>query len=147
MFTPQPCVTCHVSHVMCQVSRVTCQVSCVTFYFFIFFLQIGGASRWRVFYQRGLPRLVLTMVSLRKSLKHFWTNTPCVRTVIKVKILFQRETFGIAWTRTKKVKILEIFYKTLFQPNIWTKTVKKNSSALQNWKRMYILVIIVFLIW
>ena len=40
---PPPCVTCHVSH-------VTCHVSCVT--------QSVGASRWRVCYQRGLPRLV-----------------------------------------------------------------------------------------
>ena len=51
---------------MCHVSRVTCNVSHVTcnFFFFFFFqqkiLQSGGAIRWKVFYQRGLPRLVLT---------------------------------------------------------------------------------------
>ena len=31
-------------------------MSCVTF--FLLFGQSGGASQWRVFYQRGLPRLV-----------------------------------------------------------------------------------------
>ena len=78
---------CHVSHVMCNVSRVTCHVSCVTCYvspvtchlshvilfLFVFTFslykkkkkyirknigQSGGASLWRVSYQRGLPRLV-----------------------------------------------------------------------------------------
>ena len=37
----------HMSCVTCYVSRVTC-----------FFGQSGGASRWSVCYQRGLPRLV-----------------------------------------------------------------------------------------
>ena len=67
MFTPHPvsCVKCHVSRVMCHVSRVTCHVSRVNCHmsFFFFFIvkkiwQSGGASRWRVCYQRGLPRLV-----------------------------------------------------------------------------------------
>ena len=49
-------VTCQVSGVRCQVSDVMCQVSRVTCH--IFFLQIGEASRGRVFYQQGLPRLV-----------------------------------------------------------------------------------------
>ena len=43
MFTPH-----HVSHVTCHMSGVTLHVS----------LQRGGASWWRVCYQRGLPRLV-----------------------------------------------------------------------------------------
>ena len=76
MFTPQ---TCHMSCVICHVSRVTCHVSPVTchmshvkkknyiliyIYIYIFFYlrkkfgQSVGASRWRVCYQRGLPRLV-----------------------------------------------------------------------------------------
>ena len=47
------------SLVMCHVSRVTCHVSHVMFLFFLFFFgQSGEAYRWRVCYQRGLPRLV-----------------------------------------------------------------------------------------
>ena len=45
-------VTCHVSKVMCHVSHVTCHN------FFVFVLQSGQASEWRVCYQCGLPRLV-----------------------------------------------------------------------------------------
>ena len=59
-------------------SHVTCHVSPVTCHFFITFFydkkrkkkkvvyptkiigQSGGASRWRVCYQRGLPRLVFS---------------------------------------------------------------------------------------
>ena len=58
-------VMCHVSRVTCHVSRVTCHVSSVTFFFLFFFFLYpkknylrGGASQWRVCYQRGLPRLV-----------------------------------------------------------------------------------------
>ena len=56
---PPPNVTCRVSHVRCQVSGVICHVSCVRCqvsgvrcHF------VGGASRWRFCYQRGLPHLV-----------------------------------------------------------------------------------------
>ena len=70
---PTLCVTCHVSPVMCHLSRVTCHLSHVNIFFFFFFFtqkklenyplkkigQNGGASRWRVCYQRGLPRLFL----------------------------------------------------------------------------------------
>ena len=49
---PPPCVTCHMSRVRSQVSWVS---------WFFFFLS-GGASRWRVCYQRGLPRLVFMKV-------------------------------------------------------------------------------------
>ena len=77
MFTLTVChkshVTCHMSHVMCHMSCVTCHVShvmchmsCVTCNFFLslFFGQAGEACRWRVCYQRGLPRLVLTIITL-----------------------------------------------------------------------------------
>ena len=47
----------HQSHVMCHVSPVTGHGS-----------QIGGASRWRVWYQRGPPRLVVRLL-LPKQLK------------------------------------------------------------------------------
>ena len=63
MFTPH-----HVLHVICHLSYITCHVSPVTSHmsFFqknTFFLfkknrQSGGTSRWRVCFQRGLPRLV-----------------------------------------------------------------------------------------
>ena len=50
-------VTCHVSGVRCHVSGVTC-----IYIYIFFFLQSGEASRWRVCYQRGLPRLVSLVV-------------------------------------------------------------------------------------
>ena len=55
-----PPPTCHLLHVRCQVSGVRCQVSGVRCQVsHVFFLgQCGEASRWRVCYQRGLPRLV-----------------------------------------------------------------------------------------
>ena len=49
------CVICHVSYVTCHMSHVTCHMSFCLFLFF--FGQSGGASCWRVCYQRGLPRL------------------------------------------------------------------------------------------
>ena len=63
MFIPiyVSCVTCHVSHVTCHVSCVTCHLYHVTCHFFSITKKIGqcgGASRWKVCYQRGLPRLV-----------------------------------------------------------------------------------------
>ena len=76
-------VMCHVSRVTCHVSRVMCHVSPVTCKKFLLFSYIkkerlppekigqsGGASRWRVCYQRGLPRLVLKM--FRELLPHTW---------------------------------------------------------------------------
>ena len=43
---------CHVSCVMCNAARVMCQKK---IYIYIY---IGGASRWRICHQGGLPRLV-----------------------------------------------------------------------------------------
>ena len=45
---------------MCHVSHVTRHMLRVMFFlnFFFIFGQSGGASRWRVCYQQGLPRLV-----------------------------------------------------------------------------------------
>ena len=76
MFTPP-----NMSHVMCQVSPVTCHLSPVTCHLShvkktLFHIkkkkkysvtkvgQSGGASRWRVCYQRGLPRLVFDKTEL-----------------------------------------------------------------------------------
>ena len=55
------CFKCQVSHVRCHMSGVICWVSgvkCIFIFCIYFFLQSGGASRWRVFYQQGLSRLV-----------------------------------------------------------------------------------------
>ena len=49
---------CHLSHVTCHMSHVTCHVSHVTFFLLLFSGLFGEAYRWRVCYQRGLPRLV-----------------------------------------------------------------------------------------
>ena len=66
MYPPNPTPLHHVSHVMCrmshiayQVSHVTCQVSHIHCIFSVGGGQNDGASKWRVCYQRGLPRLVL----------------------------------------------------------------------------------------
>ena len=56
-------ITCHVSYVTCHVSRVTCHMSRVTCQQQKSG-QSGGASRSRVCYQRGLPRLVVIYVEL-----------------------------------------------------------------------------------
>ena len=66
------------SHVTCHVSRVTCPMSHVIFFFF-FFGRTAEAYRWRVCYQRGLPRLVYItyhfffiyyMYNIKKNLYH-----------------------------------------------------------------------------
>ena len=56
------CVMSHVSRVTCHMSHVTCQNILFTIYFF-FNGKIGRASRWRVCYQRGLPRLFFKYTS------------------------------------------------------------------------------------
>ena len=64
-------VMCHVSHVTCHVSHVTCHMSCVTCHVSHVtkknLKKCGGASRWRVCYQQGLPRLVLFQTRVRGS--------------------------------------------------------------------------------
>ena len=64
MFTPPKVsrVMCHMSRVTCHMSHVTCHTSHF-FYYLFFFGQSGEAYRWRVCYQRGLPRLVLVSIS------------------------------------------------------------------------------------
>ena len=56
----------NVSRVMCQVLHVICHF---IFYFIFFFIQSGDAYRWRVCYQRGLPRLV--------SIKYYLCSHEC----------------------------------------------------------------------
>ena len=74
------------SHVLCHVSCVTCHMSHVTCnFFFFFFWQSGEAYRWRVCYQRGLPRLVFSppnsfhhtsLLSLHSCPLQFLPNSP-----------------------------------------------------------------------
>ena len=76
-------VTCQVSRVRCHMSRVMCHVSHVRchmylFFFFFFFGQSGGAIRWRVCYQRGLPCLVFQTVGIIAERRYvdFFGYTP-----------------------------------------------------------------------
>ena len=74
-----PRVICHVSHAMCHVSCVPCHMSCVTCHVshvFVFFGQRVGASRWRVFYQRGLPCLVYSCFVPRFDWPDAWSSCP-----------------------------------------------------------------------
>ena len=80
-------VTCHVTRVICHISPVTCHVSYVTCNFLYNEKksgQSGGASRWRVCYQRGLPYLVGLYTESGEpypsegSTKPNWGNVPKV---------------------------------------------------------------------
>ena len=51
-------VTCHLSHVTCQVSNKKKITNLKKWNFQNKIGKSGGAFRWRVCYQRGLPRLV-----------------------------------------------------------------------------------------
>ena len=69
-FYPALCVMCHVSRVTCHMSPVTCHLFERKKYIFQKQIQqSGGASRWKVCYWRGLPRLVciLTETDLSKN--------------------------------------------------------------------------------
>ena len=74
---------CHMSHVKCLVSRVTCHVSHV-FFSSKEIGQCGGASRWRVCYQRGLSRLVYRKIALNHLQVDIWIlvhySTPLLET-------------------------------------------------------------------
>ena len=68
---------CHMSRVTCHVSCVRCQVSHVSYYIF-FFLQRGGASRGRVCYQWGLPRLVFNGFATFSQYYRGYHTWPCM---------------------------------------------------------------------
>ena len=77
MFTPpnMSYVMCHVTR---QVSHVMCHMSHVIFFFF---RQSGEAYRWRVCYQRGLPRLVTQGIPIAGKVIHSklaWVRLPCL---------------------------------------------------------------------
>ena len=52
-------LVCHMSYVRCQVSHARCHMS-LYWFFLLLNLKSCRASWWRVCYQPGLPRLVLT---------------------------------------------------------------------------------------
>ena len=62
----------------CHLSPVRCQTFFLHIYFILFLLsqkeigQCGGASRWRVIYQRGLPRLVYNGKSYLQPFVKLW---------------------------------------------------------------------------
>ena len=79
------------SRVMCHMSRVTCQLSHVT----CFFGQSGLAFWWRVYYQRGLPRLVFFNPSL---IAYAQFN------LVKISLLlFSAVQFGLAYFSVGRV--------------------------------------------
>ena len=74
------------SHVMCHVSRHVSRVTChmsqffsplffLLFSFLSFFGQSGEAYRWRVYYQRGLPRLVFLRFIVNRAVKSGFYST------------------------------------------------------------------------
>ena len=72
---PPPCVPCNASHVTCHVSCVTCHIlhfTCILLN--IFFGQNYEASKWRVCYQRVLPRLVKLDLVYPKLIKILWST-------------------------------------------------------------------------
>ena len=94
--TPPPIVKISSKHYVCQTRktrelkfwenvhpqpRVTCHVSCVKshFFFLFFFRECCGASRWRVCYQPGLPRLV--------SSEFRWRRLPLLKGIFSFKFL------------------------------------------------------------
>ena len=82
-------VTCHVSCLMCHLSPVTCHMSKCMYIIYFYFLYItkkniilfifkkigqrGGASRWRVCYQWGLPCLVSSIIKKYSWLLFCWS--------------------------------------------------------------------------
>ena len=61
---------------------MSCLVSCVIIFFFslffFFFTQIGGAGRWRICYQRGLPRLVFLLLFMHLVLIILFQNNALI---------------------------------------------------------------------
>ena len=85
MFTPH-----NVSHVRCHMSGVRCQVSLVTCQIF------GGASWWRVCYQRGLSRLVF-LNPFPYSLNH----NDVFRTITAKPGMLKIQAIQLLWRRKK----------------------------------------------
>ena len=145
-------VTCHVSHVTCHVSPVTCHMSTKknwTFFLFIylyfFFLckkkigKSGGASRWRVCYQRGLPRLVFLQIPVDGFGEKFvYFNTPFLtllngQYIWSMLVLNYKATFNsvkyaqyfflcwkVFWVKKRVLIVFLLFYVNAWKlPNIF----------------------------
>ena len=70
-----PPTTCHMSHITCHMSHVS-----FLFLFIIpFFWQNGGATWWRVCYQKGLPHLVLVLFNALMK-KHWF----CIHSLYRI---------------------------------------------------------------
>ena len=109
-------VRCHLSHVRCQVPGVTCHVSV----FFVFFWgKSGGASRWRVCYQRGLPRLVwihkTPYMDVYGSAAN-WGSGQIFNTSIQISL------------------IIYLFLLSGFQKSVASIRLKKYTRAIRFWK-------------
>ena len=107
MFTPHHVsrVTCHVSHVMYHLSPVTCRMSrvrCHPFYFFTLKkIKIGGASRWRVCYQRGLPCLVSDILPLTRTRLSSGKVAIILSQLIQYNILLSQNPLERVWQYIK----------------------------------------------
>ena len=130
------CVMCHVSHVTCHVSPVTCHIFNPTtkFYTTKKVGQSGGASRWRVCYQRGLPRLVYERgvdysksSKLMKHISKHRVKPPYPRRVWN--LIFTDRVFAEYDDRNKAKPLSrceELFsFKDNFQWHLWTLTGEK----------------------
>ena len=127
MFTP------HVSHVRCHMAGVRCQVSGVTCDFFLLFLllgQLGGASRWKVCYQRGLLRPVLSCITPKhyactafKGLPcHNNTVSGCKPDIIKLSLHFKLQVVNLCfWTKVTHWSYVASFTKSQSNVCIYTK--------------------------
>ena len=64
------------------------------------FLQSGGATRWRVCYQRGLPRLVLITCDCKKnhSVKYDGHNVYPSHNVLPGQICLLFGVFHVCWS-------------------------------------------------
>ena len=79
---------CHVSRVTCHMSHVTCHMP--HSFFFFFSGQSAEACRWRVCYQRGLPRLVLLVTTKTGGTQ--WANSEGEVSITSLKCITSANT-------------------------------------------------------
>ena len=113
------CVTCHVSGVTCQVSHVSCHMSRKKIYIFFLPGQSGEASRWRVCYQRGQPRLVLDTLPNGMNAFIWWTRP---------KVLQSPMIFGLTCTLRLRPELTfkEIMNPWMTKPGFPILTIMRN---------------------